>query len=147
VGPEVRARGGERVAGRFGQRNILLHHIILVDHLHVHLLQVPAELTKGYVRIELSAVEDPMRQCKDGRDGVGRRLVAFLIFTIMPSYRTCPTSPCVEITVLYLLTMRGFTLDYHPVRSDHTQTPETFSKDIALDVAVVVLPCPDEPAG
>ena len=65
------------------ESEILGHDTILVDDFDAGCLEVIAEITEGFVLVELGSVKKTPCPCEDGRDGVSGRFVALLPFTVV----------------------------------------------------------------
>lgn len=115
------------------QRQVLRHDTVLVNHLHTRLLKRRAELRQRLVLIQLRAMRKATGPRKDRCDGVRARLFPLLIFAVMPGDGA----------------VRGFGLDglavgCNELGGHHSKGAEALCEDVGLDVAIVVLACPDE---
>lgn len=74
-------KGGERIGDEplpvNSQSQILRHDLVVLNRLHASLLERLAKLLEGGVVVQLGSEGKSSRPGKDGRDRVGRRLVAY----------------------------------------------------------------------
>ena len=72
------------------QSQIFGHNAVDVDRLNAGLFQIRCELSQRLVLVDLGAVNQATSPSVNGRNTVGRGLVAFLVFAVMsaPTYQT-----------------------------------------------------------
>lgn len=115
------------------QRKILGHDTINVDDLDTRRLEGLAETFEWLVAIEVGTVQEATCPREYRSNGVRRRLVTLLVFTIVASDGTVCCFAFDDLAVWR-----------NELTGHHAQRTEALRKDVRLNITVVVLTRPDE---
>ena len=115
------------------EREVLGHDAINIDDLNAGRLEGLAEMLEWLVAVELGTVEETACPCEYRSNGVRRRLVAFLVLTVVAGDGAVCS-----------LTFDNLAVGRNELAGHHAQGAEALCKDIGLNVTIVILTRPDK---